>query len=119
MSAPSARRWSAFSVRPPSDRRSSVSATVSKRNARVELLAERRGQRPDVVGGGRVAAPDGIGDLAGAVCGLAALGEPGHELAGARPEMPGRGSARTGARWARRKSTAAHGRSTAGGAPGV
>ena len=33
MSAPSDSRWSAFSVRPPSARTSSVVATVSKRNA--------------------------------------------------------------------------------------
>ena len=42
MSAPSASRWSAFSVCPPSATRSSVSPTVSKRNASARAVAERR-----------------------------------------------------------------------------
>src|SRR5437773_2029532 len=41
MSAPSDSRWSAFSVSPPSLRRSSVSATVSTRNA-----SSRRARKP-------------------------------------------------------------------------
>ena len=48
MSAPSASRWSAFSVRPPSASRISVSSTVSKRNASAELRSRRpAGQRQD------------------------------------------------------------------------
>ena len=46
-SAPSDSRWRPFSVRPPSERRSSVSPTVSNRNARVD---RRRGARPAASG---------------------------------------------------------------------
>ena len=88
MSAPSASRWSAFSVRPPSASFHSVSATVSNRNA-----ASRSARRP--AGSVRTssieptdAAPDRVGDLARAVGG--------HRRA--RPARPPArpGSGRTG-----------------------
>ena len=75
-----------------------MSATVSKRNAGVERVAQRRRQRPDLVERGAAAAPDRVGDLAGAIGGLAALGEPGRELVGREAGEPGAGVAGPGGR---------------------
>ena len=121
MSAPSASRWSAFSVRPPSASCHSVSATVSNRNA-----ASRSARRP--AGSVRTSSivrdrplPDRVGDLAGAVRGLAALRQPGRERlrgqAGQAGPLRGRVGAHaamlaqavTGpARWRCPRSTAGH-----------
>ena len=84
MSAPSASRWSAFSVRPPSASRSSVSATVSNRKAASSASRSGRRQRPDRRRVGRAAGarrrrrPGGPGSR------LATRGEPRVELAGGR-----------------------------------
>ena len=94
MSAPSSSRWSAFSVWPPSAIRSSVSATVSKRKRLAERRAQRRRQRarspPDR--STPPPRPHGVGDLAGAVGGLATGGQPrAQRRRGSGRTDPGRG----------------------------
>jgi len=56
---------------------------------RVELVAERGGECPRVGRGGRIAAPDRVGDLAGSVGRLATVREPGLERAGRETGDPG------------------------------
>ena len=85
MSAPSASRWSAFSVRPPSAsgarcRRPCRSGTRPRGRSRSAAGSVR-----DLVDRAGRAAPDGVGDLAGAVGRLAALGEPRGERVGGQP----------------------------------
>ena len=55
----------------------------------VERVAERGRQRQELVGRGRRAAPDRVGDLAGAVAGLAAGGDPRRECVGGEPGQAG------------------------------
>ena len=86
MSAPSSSLWSAFSVRPPSAIRSSVSPTVSKRNASASAVRSAAGSVRDRRRVGRAAAPERVGDLPRAVGGLALRDHPRLEL--------GRGHAR-------------------------
>ena len=66
-SAPSASRWSAFSVRPPSASRSSVSATVSNRKAASSSARRAAGSVSDLVDRADDAAPHRVADLARAI----------------------------------------------------
>ena len=92
MSSPSDSRWSAFSVRPPSASRTSVSSTVSNRNAASSSARTAPGAS-GLVERGVAAAPHRVHDLARPVGGLAALDEPGARARRAvRPATPGRGS---------------------------
>ena len=76
MVRPSSRRWSAFSVRPPSDGRTVVSTSVSARNAAASRA--RRAAGSWGMSSNEVARPDQmrVGHLAGAPGGLARVGEP-------------------------------------------
>ena len=84
--APSDRRWSAFSVRPPS-REPDLARPRRCRSGTPPPSSARRaaGSVRISVEGRLAAAPHGVEDLAGAVGGLAALREPGGELAGRQP----------------------------------
>ena len=71
ISAPSASRWSAFSVRPPSADVGARCRRPCRSGSRASsAVAERRRQRPDLVGSVDAAVrPDRVGDLAGAKAG--------------------------------------------------
>ena len=90
-SAPSSRRWSAFSVRPPSARRISVSADGVEAERRARAPARSAAGSVRIVGrvGRRRRPPDGIGDLAGAVRRLARASTHARSSSGGRPDRPG------------------------------
>ena len=82
MRAPSASRWRAFSVRPPSAFVSSVSATVSKRNSSSSAARERPPEASRCRRSRCAAAPHGVCYLARSKRRLATFGEPRRKLHG-------------------------------------
>ena len=99
MRAPSSSRWRAFSVRPPSATRSSVSSTVSSRKSRVERARGAAAGSVRIVGGvGRRRRPSRPRRRSGGR-GTPARPAPATHAAsssGVSPERPGRASVVTG-----------------------
>ncbi len=93
-SAPSDSRWSAFSVRPPSDETELRVGDGVEAERGVELGAERPAGRVRIARASRgMAVPQRVGDLAGAVGRLRrAAANQAASASGSRPDRPGRGS---------------------------